>query len=239
MLDMAWQTQFRWHLPLKQIVGDRRFGTIDNVVGVELNAVRAFLPLHTEAARSRKQKMLFPSDQFQFDAERNLYICPQGQELTHFKSDHQEQRLVYKAPDHVCAACPVRSRCMRGKLGRTVSHSTHKAILDRVQGYQQKEAYKKAMRKRQVWVEPKFAEVKEWHHGTKFRLRGLFKVNIEALLKAAGQNIKQLLKVKAGQNRPKPPAHSMAIWPFSTIYSAGSCYGLLPDSFRHQIYKTP
>jgi hypothetical protein len=90
-----------------------------------------------------------------------------------------------------------------------------KALLDRVLAYQETEAYKKAMRKRQVWVEPKFAAVTQWHQGEKFRLRGLFKVNIEALLKAAGQNIKQLLKAKSRQNRPKPPASIAVIQPAS------------------------
>jgi RNA polymerase sigma factor (sigma-70 family) len=34
---------------------------------------------------------------------------------------------------------------------------------DRVRGYHTTETYKKAMRKRQVWVEPLFAEAKLWH----------------------------------------------------------------------------
>lgn len=89
---------------------------------------------------------------------------------------------------------------MRGKQGRRLSHSIFKPYLDRVQAYPKLAAYQKAMRKRQVWVEPKFAEVKEWHQGARFRLRGLWKVNIEALLKASGQNIKQL--IKAGKEMP-------------------------------------
>jgi hypothetical protein len=48
------------------------------------------------------------------------------------------------------------------------------------------------MRKRQVWVEPLFAEGKAWHGLDRFRLRGLPKVNMEALLIAAGQNVKRL-----------------------------------------------
>jgi hypothetical protein len=50
------------------------------------------------------------------------------------------------------------------------------------------------MRKRQVWVEPKFAESKLWHQGRRFRLRRIHKVNMEGLMRAAVQNIKQLLK---------------------------------------------
>ncbi len=47
-------------------------------------------------------------------------------------------------------------------------------------------AYKKALRKRQVWVEPLFAEAKAWPGLKRFRLRLLEKVNTEALLIATG-----------------------------------------------------
>ena len=83
--------------------------------------------------------------------------------------------------------------------------------------FQQTQAYQKALRKRQVWVEPKLAELKQWHQGEKFRLRGAFKVNIEVLLKAAGQNIKQLLKAKTQQNKPQPPT-TIAVIPLFSGY---------------------
>src|ERR1041385_2717576 len=57
-----------------------------------------------------------------------------------------------------------------------------------------KRAYLKAMRKRSVWVEPLFGEAKEFHCLRRFRLRGLRKVNREAVMVAAGQNLKRLIK---------------------------------------------
>jgi hypothetical protein len=60
------------------------------------------------------------------------------------------------------------------------------------------------MRKRQLWVEPLFAEAKEWHGLRRFRLRGLPKVNMEALLIAAGQHLKRLLSWRGWGRRPWP-----------------------------------
>jgi len=37
------------------------------------------------------------------------------------------------------------------------------AATDKVGSYHATEAYKKEIRKRQVWMEPLFAEAKEWH----------------------------------------------------------------------------
>jgi Transposase DDE domain len=76
--------------------------------------------------------------------------------------------------------------------------------LERVRTYQQTRAYQKALRKRQVWVEPMFAEAKDWHGLRRFRLRLLWRVNIEALRTAAGQNLKRLLKQRGWGRRPFP-----------------------------------
>jgi hypothetical protein len=53
--------------------------------------------------------------------------------------------------------------------------------------------YSKAIRKRQVWVEPLFAESKEWHGLRRFRWRGLAYVNIESLLIAASLHLRRFL----------------------------------------------
>ncbi len=66
------------------------------------------------------------------------------------------------------------------------------------------EPYAKAMRKRKVWVEPLFAEAKDWHGLRRFRLRGLPKVNGEALVIAAGQNLKRVLSRRGWGRRPWP-----------------------------------
>jgi hypothetical protein len=87
------------------------------------------------------------------------------------------------------------------------------AYLDRVRGYHDTEAYAKAMRKRKVWVEPLFAEAKAWHGLRRFRLRGLKRVNGEALLIAAGQNLKRLLSRWGWGRRPFPSGAAGIVLP--------------------------
>jgi Transposase DDE domain len=60
------------------------------------------------------------------------------------------------------------------------------------------------MSKRSVRVEPLFAEGKDWHGMRRFRLRQLWRVNCEALVRAAGQNLKRLLKQRGWGRRPWP-----------------------------------
>ncbi|MDP9315669.1 MAG: transposase [Chloroflexota bacterium] len=73
-----------------------------------------------------------------------------------------------------------------------------------MRAYQAIEAYKKALRKRQVWVEPLFGEAKQWHGLERFRLRMLEKVNIEALVTATGQNLKRFLSWRGWGRRGWP-----------------------------------
>jgi hypothetical protein len=76
--------------------------------------------------------------------------------------------------------------------------------VERVRSYHETEAFARAVRTRKVWVEPLFAEAKDWHGLRRFRLRGLIKVNGEARLIAAGQNLKRLLSRRGWGRRPWP-----------------------------------
>jgi Transposase DDE domain len=78
-----------------------------------------------------------------------------------------------------------------------------------VRAYRETWRYQKALRKRKVWVEPLFAEAKEWHGMRRFRLRRLKKVNIEALMVAAGQNLKRLVGASRRGPRALPQAAAL------------------------------
>ena len=85
-----------------------------------------------------------------------------------------------------------------------------------------------------MWIEPRFADLKLWHHGCRFRLRGLLKVNIEALLKATGQNIQQLLKTKT-PGKVLNPAQAMAVilYPYLIIFTSLILPLTLIQLFQH------
>ena len=137
-------------------------------------------------------------------------ICPQGAVLRFRYRDEKTERWLYRAKASVCNACRVKSACTSSNQGRQVGRSFHAKYLERVRSYYDTPAYQKAMRKRSVWVEPLFAEAKEWHGLRRFRLRGLVNVNIEALLFATGQNLKRWLQA-TGWGRRHGPAGALAV----------------------------
>lgn len=112
--------------------------------------------------------------------------------------------MAYRGDAAVCNVCPVKAACTTSNSGRMIHRSIYAEDFERVRAYHDTPAYRKAMRKRKVWVEPLFGEAKQWHGLEQFRLRGLVKVNGEALLTAAGQNLKRLLSWRGWSRHPWP-----------------------------------
>jgi len=207
--DLLWRVCFRRKLHPHQVTGDTAYGTVENIVAVEDAGIRASFPLPDFDSRTP----FFGKGAFAYDAVQDIYRCPQGQLLPRRKTKHTEDKIVYRADAAICNACSLKPRCTTSDHGRMIHRSLYEAYLDRVRGYHATEAYQKAMRKRQVWVEPLFAEAKEWHGLRRFRLRGLEKVNGEALLIAAGQNLKRLLSWRGWGRRPFPNGAAGVVLP--------------------------
>src|SRR3712207_5826065 len=200
MLDLLWHCRFRWQLPLAQVTGDTRYGTAENIVAIENAGIHAYVPLPDFDGRTP----FFGKHAFTYDAAQDVYRCPNGALLRRRKAKYTERELVYQAEALICNACPLKTKCTESDQGRRVHRSFDEPYLDRVRTYHRTEPYTKALRKRQVWVEPLFGEAKAWHGLARFRLRLLEKVNIEALVIGAGQNLKRLLSWRGWGRRGWP-----------------------------------
>jgi hypothetical protein len=146
---------------------------------------------------------------------------PRGCPAPPLKHQRALPARIYQALATACNACPLKTQCTTSRRGRRVRRSVDEAHFALVRSYHATDAYAKAMRKRKVWVEPLFAEAKDWHGLRRLRLRGLGNVNIEGLLVAAGQNLKRLLSRWGWGRRPWPngaaglvcPPHRRCRWP--------------------------
>ena len=194
ILDLVDWVRSKWMIDPKLAVGDSKYGTVPNIVGLEERGIKAYLPTSNFSQRTE----YYPAKLFRYEPEKDHYVCPQGQILPLVSRRRTEQVLVYKPKAEVCNACPVKSKCTGSKSGRHIFRSFFQEYLDKAETYRQTEAYLKAMRKRSVWVEPLFGEAKEFHRLRRFRLRRLLKVNIEGVMIAAGQNLKRLIKHHLG-----------------------------------------
>jgi transposase len=219
MLDLLWRVRFRRKLHPSQATGDTTYGTVENIVALEDEGIHAYVPLPDMNHR----RPFYGQDAFTYDAAHDAYSCPADHTLRRERIKHTEGVIVYRANAATCNVCPRKAECTESSRGRILHRSLYADYLDRVRGYHTTEAYKKAMRKRQVWVEPLFAEAKLWHGLRRFRRRGLENVNIEGLLIAAGQNLKRWLAATGWGRHHTPCGSLMALsrelWRLSVVSS--------------------
>jgi Transposase DDE domain len=207
MLDMLWRAAFRWKSWPHRVTGDSAYGTVENIAAIERAGIRAYMALKG-AGQGRP---FFGKDEFTYNPGRDLYTCPAGELLVPRMRNVARSLIGYRAKPGTCEACSLRAECTISKTGRQILRHFDEEYVDRVKAYRGSFLYEKALRKRRVWVEPLFAEAKDWHGMRRFRLRRLEKVNIEALLIASGQNVKRLLTF--GERRPKKLAQAAALRP--------------------------
>ena len=205
MPELLFRSRFRWRLSPRSVTGDAAYGTRENIAAIEKAGIRAYAALPDQGKRTS----LFTIEDFLYDGERDLYTCPAGETLRRRGHDRRGGYVRYAAKASACNVCPLKGKCTKGPKGRWLSRGLEEEYLERVRAYRRTEAYRKALRKRAVWVEPLFGEAKEWHGSRRFRLRGLEKVNAEALMIACGQNVKRL--VAFGPGRPKKIAMAVAV----------------------------
>jgi len=208
MQDLLWRVCFRRKLWPHHVTGDTTYGTVENIVAIEDAGIRAYLPLPDWGSR---RPGIFSQADFLYDAARDEYCCPEHHPLKRETAKYSEGVIVYSAKAAICNACPVKAKCTKSQRGRIVHRSFSADYLERVRGYHATEAYKNVIRKRQVWVEPLFAEAKDWHGLRRFRLRGLANVNIQGLLIAAGQNVKRFLAATGWGRRHAPCGSLVAL----------------------------
>ena len=190
LLDLVDWVQIRWHVKPKRAIGDAKYGTVPNIVGLEEEGIQAFFPTSDYSQRTG----YFPAKDCLYDFENDYYTCPVGHHLKLHSRRKTEKVAVYRISKQICNQCQLKSKCTGSKSGRYIFRSFYQSYLDRAEAYRNTELYQKSMRKRSVWIEPLFGEAKDFHRLRRFRLRGLNKVNIEGLMVAAGQNLNRLVK---------------------------------------------
>ena len=92
----------------------------------------------------------FPKRAFAIDVDRMEVRCPAGHTTTayHTAGDHRGGRFVFA--DATCQACPVRSQCVRGQGGRSISIQPEERLQQQARAHNQTEAGQQSLRERVV-----------------------------------------------------------------------------------------
>lgn len=136
----------------------------------------------------------FRANNFKYDAEKDVYICPAGNELFpgRIRKDTKIEYRDYKN-NRACQKCEMKKRCTKNPKGRTISRNLHQDLLNEVDKRTQDN--KKLFQQRQMIVEHPFGTVKrQWGFGY-FLTRGLRSVKTEASLMFLAYNVRRVINI--------------------------------------------
>ncbi len=148
---------------------------------------RAFTPVKGLIAKWR----------FKYDAEKNVYVCPQKHELKYSTTDRDGYRQYKSDPKH-CAGCPMLKECTRScNKTKVITRHVWQQSKEWVSANSRSRSGKYLYRLRYQTIERSFADAKELHGLRYCRFRGRKRVQQQALMTATCQNLKKIANILA------------------------------------------
>jgi hypothetical protein len=140
---------------------------------------------------NHKAGMFYKKD-YQYDPDMNTYQCPQGQSLI-YKTTTREGYRHYQSNPAECVICPTLKKCTKNtKYVKTITRHIWQDSKERANLKRLSEYGKRIYKRRKETVERSFADAKELHGYRYAHFRGQPKVQAQALMTAAAQNIKKI-----------------------------------------------
>ena len=150
----------------------------------------------------------FPKTDFVLDLQAGTCTCPAG-EVTQDLRLHNQGGGVFRFAVSVCAPCPLRSQCLRGRGGRTVQVHPQEGLLQEARRLQRSPAFAEYRKLRQV-VEHRLARLVQLGI-RQARYRGRAKTLFQLYMAAAVANLTLLAgRAVLGGDQPIPP-HFLAL----------------------------
>jgi len=159
-----------------------------------------------KAARNCDRRGVAPEfypQQFRYDAEHDLYVCPAGQQLPHRGVKHDRagvERHLYRAKGSTCRSCPFQAQCCptsgKSTQGRTIVRTQNDPLVDAfVEKMKTPEAQAIYRQRKQIAEFPNLW-IKEKLGLRRFRVRGLIKVGCEVLWACLTYNLQQWIRLR-------------------------------------------
>lgn len=153
--------------------------------------ITTYLPVPQSGAAQKRD--VFAAAEFSYDAARDLFVCPQGEELTFRTKEkaHNKEYKIYRT--NACAACPLRTQCTTSMKGRKLRRWVAEAVLERLK--ERIRGQPELLRERKKLAEHPFGTIKRTMDQGYFLLKGFKKVTIETSLTVLGYNMKRVINI--------------------------------------------
>lgn len=188
----------------QQVLGDGSYTNRSNIVEMEQSHIDLIGPVPDGTAQKETLYQIrgvapeFRPEAFAFDAAKNCYTCPAGKSLPYKKKQvlSGQTKYTYQAKTEDCQGCQHRGQCCpKSQSGRSLVRAEDSPEVKKFRAKMETQAAKDLYKKRGAVAEFPHLWIKEKFGMRRFSVRGLRKVNIEALWLAVTFNIQQWIRL--------------------------------------------
>lgn len=171
---------------------------------LELRGVDTCVPSPEYIKETREGSREITASELGYDEERDIYVCPGGQEFVYEKEvvgkEIGKTRKLYRFRGS-CENCGEKTRCklFNSGEGKTIRMSPQRPQILKNKEKFKKEEYKERYKKRKTIIERNFGYMKHNKGFRKFTLKGKQGATIESYLLFLGLNIVLYINKKYGE----------------------------------------
>jgi transposase len=181
------------------VVSDKGFYVEKDVFDCENNGVTVFMPI-PDALNPYKSVGVpepeFYSDRFAYDAAKDVYVCPVGNEMPYWKRSNRGKGFEGKLYRSMCcASCSARGKCTRNKRGRYMFRGEYDGAVDRLRTRLESFAGREKVRLRRILAEHPFGTMKRAFNQGYLLLKGMRKVTGEVGFTMLAYNMRRAINI--------------------------------------------
>jgi len=181
------------------VVSDKGFYVEKDVFDCENNGVTVFMPVPSVLSPYKSVGVPEPefySDRFVYDAVKDVYVCPAGNDMPFWKRSNRgkgfEGRL-YRSM--CCASCLERGKCTRNKRGRYMFRGEYDGAVDRLRARLASFEGKEKVHLRLMLAEHPFGTIKRAFNQGYLLLKGMRKVKGEVGFTMLAYNMRRAINI--------------------------------------------
>ncbi len=193
LYNMAKQTQESLKEKAVTVIADKGYFS-----GPDIKATQdaGIIPLVSKGDTSGSDKKgIFNRSLFEYDANKDVYICPAGKELTYrFTGKEKGMNMrKYFVDIMTCHACELKSKCTNSYAQRRITRWEHQDRVEQMNETMKIHPDHVLIRKQTV--EHPYGTIKAWMGATHFLTRRFKNVSTEMSLHVLAYNLKRMMAI--------------------------------------------
>ena len=191
LANVALEAKANLELKQAEVVADAGYYNAAEVSRCVEQNLTPYIPKADTSANTARG--LYGKSRFQYDAAKDVYVCPAGGELTYRFATYELGRELKYYRARGCNQCALKSRCTRNQANRTITREANEHLMEAMAARMRAQPGKFKLRK--LLAEHPFGTIKRWFGYTHFLLKGLAKVQCEWSLTTLAYNLKRVLNL--------------------------------------------